>query len=147
MGNKKVRLRIRDAGSVKPLDFSNLDRIAKRRLTVVKFLKEAGVTFCYAPTLLVKVDLMPRSLREALQYRLKRYVPGIALLCCVCLSKLESSLPAKRIPRILPRRMENQVISKRYIKKRDLDELLGRLFGLNYFLEVGHQRVLRPSLP
>ena len=41
--------------------------------------------------------------------------------------------------------MENQVISKRYIKKQDLDELLGKLFGSNYFLEVVHQRVLRPS--
>ena len=42
----------------------------------------------------------------------------------------------------LPHRMENQVISKRYVKKQDLHELLGRLFGSSYFLEVGHQRVL-----
>ena len=34
--------------------------------------------------------------------------------------------------------MENQVISMRYIKKQDLNELLERLFGSNYFLEVGH---------
>ncbi len=37
------------------------------------------------------------------------------------------------------------MISKRYIEKKDLDELLGRLFGSSYFLEVGHQRILRPS--
>lgn len=38
--------------------------------------------------------------------------------------------------------MENQKISNRYIKLAELQDLLQRLFGSKYFLEVGQQPVL-----
>lgn len=40
-------------------------------------------------------------------------------------------------------KMKNQVLSNRYIDRKDLIALLKRLFGLNYFLEVCKHRVLR----
>ena len=100
--------------------------------------------FGHLPALPMRVHLVRHVLYEAMPFSVENpCARHRSALVNLPKSIRVLSYQQQKYLKNLPYRMKNQNISKRYIKKKDLIDLLERLFGSNYFLEVGHQRTLR----